>query len=72
MRMTKQFKNISLLSACQALLMTNNSIMIATTGLAGLALSPEKSLATLPVTGYVCGAALTICSPKPSGPRPVW
>jgi MFS family permease len=57
--MTKQFKNIGLLSACQALLMTNNSIMIATTGLAGLALSPDKALATLPVTGYVCGAALT-------------
>lgn len=39
----KKFKNMSLLSACQALLMTNNSIMIATTGLAGLALTPEKT-----------------------------
>jgi len=52
-------KNIVLLSVCQALLMTNNSIMVATTGLAGLALTPEKALATLPVTGYVCGGALT-------------
>ncbi len=39
--------------------MTNNSIMIATTGLAGLALTPAPALATLPVTGYVCGGALT-------------
>ena len=52
-------KNIGLLAACQALLMTNNSIMIATTGLAGLALTPTPALATLPVAGYVCGGALT-------------
>lgn len=57
--MEKQYKNVGLLSACQALLMTNNSIMIAATGLAGYALAANKSLATLPVSGYVVGGALT-------------
>ena len=52
-------KNVALLSACQALLMTNNSILIATNGLAGYALAADKSLATLPVTAYIIGAALT-------------
>ena len=52
-------KNVALLSACQGLLMTNNSILIATNGLAGYALATDKSLATLPVTAYILGAALT-------------
>ena len=52
-------KNVALLSACQALLLTNNSILVATNGLAGYALAADKALATLPVTAYVIGAALT-------------
>src|SRR5437763_15249676 len=52
-------KNVALLSACQGLLMTNNSILIATNGLAGYALAADKSLATLPVTAYIVGAAAT-------------
>ena len=52
-------KNVALLSACQGLLMTNNSILIATNGLAGYALAADKSLATVPVTAYILGAALT-------------
>jgi MFS family permease len=52
-------KAVALLSTCQALLMTNNSILIATTGLAGFALAPEKAWATVPVTAYVCGGALS-------------
>jgi MFS family permease len=52
-------KNVALLSACQGLLMTNNSILIATNGLAGYALATDKSLATLPVTAYIVGAAVT-------------
>ena len=55
----KQQKNVAVLAACQALLFTNNSILIAVNGLAGYALAADKSLATLPVTGWVVGAALT-------------
>ncbi len=55
----KQRRNVAVLAACQALLLTNNSILIAVNGLAGYALAADKSLATLPVTGWVVGAALT-------------
>jgi MFS family permease len=55
----KQRRNVAVLTACQALLLTNNSILIAVNGLAGYALAANKSLATLPVTGWVVGAAAT-------------
>ena len=58
--MTAEKKNVALLCATQALLFTNNTILIAINGLAGYALAADKSLATLPVTFYVIGAALTI------------
>ena len=51
-------KNVALLSLSQGLLLTNNSIMIATNGLAGFALAPDKGMATFPVTAYVVGSAL--------------
>ncbi|MGE5791068.1 MAG: MFS transporter [Bacteroidota bacterium] len=54
-----QNKNVALLAACQALLLTNNSTLIALNGLAGYALAPHKGLATAPVTGWVVGAAAT-------------
>jgi MFS family permease len=54
-----QKKNVALLAACQALLLTNNSTLIALNGLAGYALAPHKGLATAPVTGWVVGAAVT-------------
>jgi MFS family permease len=54
-----QKKNVALLAACQALLLTNNSTLIALNGLAGHALAPHKGLATAPVTGWVVGAAVT-------------
>ena len=57
--MTSEKKNVALLCAAQALLFTNNTILIAINGLAGYALAADKSLATLPVTFYVIGAALT-------------
>ena len=56
--MTSVKKNVALLSASQGLLMTNNSILIATNALAGYALASDKALATVPVTGYIVGAAL--------------
>jgi MFS family permease len=52
-------KNVAVLAACQALLFTNNSTVIALNGLAGYALASDKALATLPVTGYVVGGALS-------------
>jgi MFS family permease len=51
-------RNVGLLAACQALLFTNNSTLIAINGLAGLALAPYMGLATLPVTCWVLGGAL--------------
>jgi MFS family permease len=55
----KQKKNVTVLAGLQALLMTNNSTAIALNGLAGYALASNKALATVPVTGWVVGAALT-------------
>lgn len=52
-------RNVALLAACQAMLFTNNATLIAINGLAGLALAPAASLATLPVTCWVIGGALT-------------
>src|SRR5688572_21346056 len=51
-------RNIGLLVACQGLLFTNNSTLIAINGLAGLALAPYAALATLPVTCWVLGGAI--------------
>jgi MFS family permease len=51
-------RNVGLLAVCQALLMTNNSTLIAINGLAGLALAPVSWLATLPVTCWVLGGAI--------------
>jgi len=51
-------RNVGLLAACQALLLTNSATLIAINGLAGLALAPTKVLATLPVTCWVAGGAL--------------
>jgi predicted MFS family arabinose efflux permease len=51
-------RNVGLLAACQALLLTNSATLIAINGLAGLALAPTKALATLPVTCWVLGGAL--------------
>ena len=55
-RMTPQ---LLLLTLCQALFLTNNVTFIAINGLVGLSLAPLGWMATLPVTGYVVGAALS-------------
>lgn len=52
-------KNVAVLAGCQALLLVNNSILITVNALAGYALAPDKALATLPVTAYFVGSALT-------------
>src|SRR6266540_3548982 len=51
-------RNVALLAACQAMLFTNNSTLIAINGLAGLALAPYKGLATLPITLWLLGGAI--------------
>lgn len=51
-------RNVGLLAACQALLLSNNATLIAINGLAGLALAPRAALATLPVTCWVVGGAI--------------
>ena len=52
-------RNLLLLAWCQGLFLTNNVTFIAINGLVGLALAPVGWMATLPVTGYVVGAALS-------------
>ncbi len=52
-------KTLAALTACQALLFTNNAILISLGALAGRDLAPDKRLATLPVTAGVVGGALT-------------
>lgn len=54
-----QKRNVLVLSACQATLQTTGATMIAVTGLAGFALAEDKSLATVPLTCYVIGSAIT-------------
>jgi MFS family permease len=51
-------KNVLLLAACQALIVTSNVVLISINGLAGHALTPNKALATLPVTCFVLGGAV--------------
>ena len=51
-------RNVGLLAACQAMLFTNNSTLIAINGLAGFALAPYRGLATLPITCWLLGGAI--------------
>ena len=51
-------RTIALLACAQGLLLSNGVMLIAVNGLTGLALAPDRRLATLPVTSYVLGSAL--------------
>jgi MFS family permease len=53
------YRDVFLLSCCQALLLTNASGLISMNGLVGFALAPDRTLATLGVTTYVLGSAAT-------------
>ena len=57
--MERQYRNVLVLSGCQATLQTTGATMISVTGLAGLALADDKSFATIPLTCYVLGSAIT-------------
>ena len=56
--MTSEKRTIALLALAQGLLLINGVMLIAVNGLTGLALTPDRRLATLPVTSYVLGSAL--------------
>lgn len=47
--MTDMRRNVLILAICQALAMTGTSIVLTVSGLAGLIIAPDKTLATLPV-----------------------
>ncbi|MDH4450150.1 MAG: MFS transporter [Rhodoferax sp.] len=51
-------RSLWLLALCQGLFLTNNVTFIAINGLVGLRMAPYGWMATLPVMGYVVGAAL--------------
>ncbi len=57
--MQKQHRNVLVLSACQATLQTGGVTLVLITGLAGIALAPLAAFATVPLTCYVIGSALT-------------
>jgi MFS family permease len=57
--MRTSYRDIFLLACCQALLLTNGAGLITMNGLVGYALADMKTLATLGVTCYVLGSAVT-------------
>ena len=57
--MRTSYRDILLLSCCQALLLTNAAGLITMNGLVGYDLAGTKALATLGVTTYVLGSALS-------------
>ncbi len=57
--MRTSYRDIFLLACCQALLLTNASGLITMNGLVGYALADTKALATLGVTFYVLGSAVS-------------
>ncbi len=57
--MNRAQRNVSVLAACQALLLTGNAILIALSPLVGFDLAADKAYATLPVTTYVVATALS-------------
>ena len=48
-----------MLAACQAMLMTGGSLLIATSALVGYRLAPDKALATLPLAMQMLASMLT-------------
>ena len=52
-------RHLLLLAFCQGMFLTNTVTFIAVNGLVGFALAPVGWMATLPVTGYVVGGALS-------------
>ena len=57
--MNNMKKNVLLLAACQAMLVTGLSLLLATSALVGYRLSPHKALATLPLAMQMLAGMLT-------------
>ena len=57
--MEKQHRNVLVLAATQSTLQITGVTMTAITGLAGFALAADKAYATVPLTCFVLGSALT-------------
>lgn len=57
--MRTSYRDVFLLACCQALLLTNAAGLITMNGLVGYALADTKAFATLGVTAYVLGSALS-------------
>ncbi|MDB5809220.1 MAG: transporter [Betaproteobacteria bacterium] len=57
--MEKQHRNVVVLSSTQATLQITGVTMVAITGLAGFELADTKAFATVPLTCYVFGSAMT-------------
>ncbi len=57
--MEKQHRNVVVLASTQSTLQITGVTMIAITGLAGFALADNKAFATVPLTSYVLGSAIT-------------
>ena len=57
--MTSMKRNVLLLAASQAMLMTGGSLLIATSALVGYRLAPDKALATLPLAMQMLASMLT-------------
>ncbi|MGC4061135.1 MAG: MFS transporter [Aquabacterium sp.] len=53
-------RNVALLTGAQALFQTASIMLVTLSGLIGLKLAPDKSMATLPVAAMVVSAALTM------------
>lgn len=56
---TRQSAPIAALALCQGLLLTGNAMLVSVNGLVGFLLAPDPRLATLPVTAFVLGGALS-------------
>ena len=52
-------RNVAVLCGCNGLLQINNSILMVVTALAGSSLAYDQALATLPLTMYFVGAAIS-------------
>src|SRR6185295_10001998 len=57
--MEQQYRNVLVLSSTQSTLQITGVTMVAITGLAGFELAANKALATVPLTCYVLGSAIT-------------
>jgi len=59
LRIGRAGKNVLVLATCQGLLFSINTVFAMVSGLVGLTLAPDPSLATVPVGLFITGAALT-------------